>query len=378
MSFPLLKCRRPRRILQAITPARMSGAEMQLVRMTRLMTGRGHSIATIIKRGSPAIAEMRRLGLVVEPRAIKGKANLLAMMVLALCARRHRADLIQSTLSTASWWSGWLESLGGPPSIGHVQGFTSGAWHRRQTHLLAVSHAVKEHLVAEGLDRDRITVLYNALSPDEFYPTRDPAIVRAELGANADTPVVGTFAHLSAKKGHRELFEAIPKVLREAPKTQFWIVGQGTLLGELQAVAQQQGFQDSVRFLGFRRDVADLMNAINVMALPSRREPCALVYTEAALSRKPVVACRAGGSPESIADGETGLLVPVRDPAAIAEALLMLLTNRDRSARMGRAGFERALQLFGWDRFIYTLEGVYERVLDERPMKSGCIKRPAA
>ena len=378
MPTPLSQCRTPRRVLQVITPSRMSGAEMQLVRMTPHMIARGHDVATIIKRNSPAIAEMHRLGLAAQPRRISGKFNPFALPALARAAREHRAEIIQSTLSTASWWSGWLERFGGPPSIGHVQGFTSALWHRHQTHLLAVSNAVKQHLVNQGIPPERFTVLHNAMSPDDFYATRDPLIVRAEHGAEADTPVVGTFAHLSKKKGHFDLFAAMPAVLRELPKTQFWIVGQGKLWRELHEIAEKTGVMNNVRFLGFRRDVADLMNAIDVMALPSRREPCALVYVEAALSRKPCIACRSGGAPESIEDGQTGILVPTRDSAAIAESLLSLLTNRDRSTRMGQAAYERAVGLFGWDRFIYTLEQVYERVLDESAANRKSSQRSAA
>ena len=378
MPNPLTQCRTPRRVLQVITPSRMSGAETQLVRMTPRMVGRGHSIATIVKRSCPAIAEMYRLGLTIKPRRISGKINPTALLVLSNAAREHRAEIVHSTLSTASWWSGWLERFGGPPSIGHVQGFTSALWHRHQTHLLAVSTAVKQDLVNQGISSERITVLHNAISPDDFYATRDPLIVRAEHGAEADTPVVGTFAHLSQKKGHYDLFAAMPAVLRELPKTQFWIVGQGKLWRHLHDIAEKTGVMSNVRFLGFRRDVADLMNAIDVMALPSRREPCALVYIEAALSRKPCIACRSGGAPESIEDGRTGLLVPTDDSAAIAESLLSLLTNRDRSTRMGQASYERAVGLFGWDRFIYTLEQVYERVLDESAANRKSNERKAA
>jgi glycosyltransferase involved in cell wall biosynthesis len=365
-------------VLQVITPSRMSGAEMQLVRMTPHMEARGHAVGTLVKTGSPAIPEMHRLGLVTFSRRISGKVNLAAIPILASSARQHRAEIIQSTLSTASWWSGWLERLGGPPSIGHVQGFTSALWHRNQSHLLAVSHAVKRHLVKQGIDTERFTVLHNAISPDDFYATRDPILVRAELGAEADTPVVGTFGHLSRKKGYRDLFDAIPVVLRQLPKAQFWIVGEGKLWEELHQTAEQTGVMQNVRFLGFRRDVANLMNAIDVMALPSRREPCALVYVEAALSRKPSIGCRSGGAPESIAEGETGLLVPVGDGAAIAESLLTLLTNRDCAARMGRAAYDRAVGIFGWDRFIHTLERVYERVLDENPAHRRSGVRSAA
>jgi glycosyltransferase involved in cell wall biosynthesis len=364
-----------RRVLQVITPSHMSGAEMQLVRLTRRMEARGHLFSTVLKRHCPAAEEMRRLGLEVEELPIGGKLNLAAPAILAHRARQVRAHVVQSTLSTASWWCGWLDRLGGPPSIGHVQGFTSARWHRLQTHLLAVSQAVKDDLVEQGIDAQRITVMHNALAPEEFRPTRDPAAVRLDMGAESGTPIVGTFGHLSEKKGYWELFQAIPQVLRACPRAQFWIVGQGVLRDELETTARRHGFLSHVRFLGFRRDVADLMNAIDVMALPSHREPCALVYVEAALSGKPIVACRAGGAPESIADGETGLLVPVRNSRAVAEAVITLLTNRDRAQQMGRAGYERALDLFGWDRFVRTLEGVYERVLDQHV---GTTRRRAA
>jgi glycosyltransferase involved in cell wall biosynthesis len=237
---------------------------------------------------------------------------------------------------------------------------------------------VKDDLVSQGIEAEKITVLYNALAPEDFRPSRDSLSVRAEFGAHAATPVIGTFAHLSEKKGHRELFAAMPTVLRELPATQFWIVGEGKLLHELENAARRNGAHASVRFLGFRRDVADLMHAIDVMVLPSHREPCALAYLEAALARKPVVACRAGGAPESIADGETGILVPVRQSDTIATAILTLLNDRSRAAHMGRAGYERARDLFGWERFTETLEGVYERVLDERGTGSRSPNRSAA
>jgi len=375
---PLPPVRRTRRVMQVITPSHMSGAEMQLVRLTRQMQARGHRLTTVIKRGCPATAEMWRLGIDAKPLPIGGKLNALAIHVLAQHARQSRAEVIQSTLSTASWWCGWLERLSGLHTIGHVQGFTSARWHRQQSHLLAVSQAVKDDLVAQGIAAEKITVLFNALGPAEFVARRDPRHVRDEIGATDNTMVVGTIAHLSEKKGFRDLFAAIPAVCRGFPRVQFWIVGQGQLRDELEATARRNGTINNVRFLGFRRDMADLMNAIDVMALPSHREPCALVYIEAALMRKPILACRAGGAPESVADGESGLLVPVRDSRAIATALCELLDNRARARAMGQFGYDRARDLFGWPRFIRTLEGVYDRVLDERSETLGVPRRRAA
>jgi glycosyltransferase involved in cell wall biosynthesis len=353
----------PRRVLQVITPSHMSGAETQVLRVTRRMRDRGHTIPVIVKHRSSAVDEMQSRGFDVETARIGGKFNLFALPAIARAARRHSVELTQSNLSTASWWCGWLEALGGPKSIGHVHGFTSAAWHRRQSHLLAVSGAVRDDLIEQGIPRERITVLWNALDAEEFQPSRDPLAVRSEFGAEADTPVIGTFGHLSIKKGYRELFEAMPQVLRAFPNAQFWVMGQGPLRDELEATARAGGFWNSVRLAGYRRDAADVMNALDVFCLPSHREPCALVYVEAALLKKPIVACRAGGAPESIADGETGLLAPPQDARGIAEALLTLLENRDAARRMGQAGHDRARELFNWPRYIATLEGVYDRVL---------------
>lgn len=352
-----------RRILQVITPSHMSGAEMQLVRLTKRMTARGHAMPVLVKSGSPAISEMEHLGMDVDVARIGGKVNVAAPALIAQAAKRHRVDIVQSTLSSASWWCGWMETFGGPKSIGHVQGFTSAKWHSKQTHLLCVSNAIKQHMVDQGISPAKITVLYNALEQDEFVPTRTPLEVRKEFGADAQTPVIGTFGHLSVKKGYRELFDAIPRILKLFPTTQFWVMGTGKLREELETKAHNEGFLENVRFNGFRRDTADLMNAIDVMALPSHREPCALVYIEAALSARPIVGCNAGGSPESIANGETGLLVPVGDGPAVAEAILTLLDNREFARKMGEAGRERARDVFSWGRFTSTLEGVYERVL---------------
>jgi glycosyltransferase involved in cell wall biosynthesis len=284
---------------------------------------------------------------------------------IALAARRHKIDLLHSHLSSASWWCGWLEQIGGPPSVGHVHGFTSAAWHRRQRHLIACSAAVKADLIAKGIAAERITVMHYPVDPADVQPTRAPTEIRAEIGADAHTPVVGTFAHLSLKKGYRELVQAARLVLNRLPAAQFWCFGDGPLRPELEQTARDLGIADRFKLIGFRRDVPNLMRAIDVMCLPSHREPFGLVYIEAALAEKPVVACNAGGAPEIIFPNETGLLVPPppHNTTAIADALLTLLDNRDQAAAMGRRGRELAIERYTWPAYLKRLSELYDRVL---------------
>jgi glycosyltransferase involved in cell wall biosynthesis len=288
-----------------------------------------------------------------------------------------------------------------------VHGFTSARWHSRQSHLIACSAAVKDDLIKKGIPANRITVMHSPVDPSDQCPTRLPALVRAEFGAEPDTPVVGTFAHLSPKKGYRELIRAAEIVLRRAPRTQFWCFGEGPLHGELAQYARDAGIAHRFKLLGFRRDVPDLMRAIDVMCLPSHREPFGLVYVEAALAAKPVIACDSGGAPEIIAHGETGLLVPPPFPPDVmeannirpayffgrrrsphfppaqnidqlAKAILTLLDNRCVARDMGRRGRELALQRYNWSSYLTQLEALYERALDQATAPAPLVMQPAA
>ena len=131
----------------------------------------------------------------VKPRPVAGvqttleKFFPLALVALSRALRRHEPTVLYSHLSTASWWCGWLEQMAGPPSVGHVHGFTRAVWHRRQRLLVAVSLAVKEHLVGQGIEPDRIRVLHNPVDPDDVTPTRSPRAARyATVSSTVSAP----------------------------------------------------------------------------------------------------------------------------------------------------------------------------------------------
>jgi glycosyltransferase involved in cell wall biosynthesis len=352
----------PLRVLHAITPSRMAGAETFLARLLEHARGGRIDHRCVVSRDSPALGELRAAGVDFEPAGIGGKMNVMAVANLARAARETSASLIDSHLSSASWWCGWLERMGGVPTIGHVHGFTSARWHRGQTHLVTCSQAVKQDLVDKGFDSDRITPMHLPVEPADVAPTRSRAAVRAEFGVDDNTPVVGTFAHLSIKKGYRELVVAAEQVLRAMPRAQFWCFGEGALRDELTQTATALGIADRFRLMGFRRDVADMMRAVDVMALPSHREPFGLVYVEASLCERPVIACQAGGAPEIIEAGESGLLVPPKSPPELAAAILELLGDRSRAEAMGRRGHEICRERFTWPTYIEKISQLYETV----------------
>ena len=352
------------RLLHAITPSRVAGAETLLTRLLARQISAGHDTHAVLSRKPQIVQHFRALDLGVTPLPISGKFNPRALVALRREVHARQVDVLHSHLSTASWWCGWLEKIGGPPSLGHVHGFTSALWHRRQRHLITCSAAVRTHLLDQGIAADRVTALPNPVDPLDVMPSRSAFDVRAEFGTDANTPVVGCFAHFSRKKGWLDLIAAAPDVLKSQPRAQFWCVGDGPLAATLKAEVARLRIAKNFRFPGFRSDVADIMNAVDVMCLASHREPFGLVYVEAGLLSKPVIGCRAGGAPEVIVDRESGVLVDPHSPRAIAESISMLIADASLSQRLGQTGRSLALERFGWPRYLASLDEIYERLME--------------
>lgn len=234
---------------------------------------------------------------------------------------------------------------------------------RRCAALVAVSEDTRRAYLEQGYP-DRIEVVYNGIELDEARP---PGTLRAELEIPDGAPLVGEVARLCDVKGQRELIEA----LAEIPDARLVLFGRdleqgGAFQIGLEQTAEQLGVRDRVVFAGHRDDVARLIGDLDVVALPSWTEGLPVVALEAMAQRRAVVATPVGGTPEVVADGETGLLVPPRDPSALAGAIRKLLADPDRRSRMGEAGYRRAKELFSADAMTRRVLAVYDRVSSPR------------
>jgi glycosyltransferase involved in cell wall biosynthesis len=154
-------------------------------------------------------------------------------------------------------------------------------------------------------------------------------------------------------------------VLRTCPDAQLLLAGQGDRRPALEAQAAAAGISHAVTFLGFVSDVRVVLAAADVFAMPSLSEGLGVAALEAMAMARPVVATDAGGLPESVIHGETGLLVPAGDADALAEALMALLSDRQRARAMGEAGRQRALAHFDCAPIVDRVIALYHEVLSE-------------
>jgi glycosyltransferase involved in cell wall biosynthesis len=353
------------RILQVITPSRYSGAERVCVELSEELKELGHRVEVVTKPNSHLATALADRGVKCHVIRIGGKLNLAAPLLIARTARHVEADVIHTHLSTASLWGSAAGRLLRIPVITHVHALNTPIWYRGASHLVAVAQAVHDHLVAHGIPPDRISVVHNATDFSDLPPPRTRADLKADLGISDRGPLIVVTAHLSAKKGHRSLFQALDIVRRKGVGFQCLCLGEGPELGRLRDLVERLGLGDGVRFPGFRDDARQIVGAADVVVLPSvRGEGLPLSLLEAAALGKPAVASCLAGLPEIVVNDETGYIVEPGDPRALASALEHLLSDAALRQRMGQAARRRAQELFSRDRRARAVERVYLRALD--------------
>jgi glycosyltransferase involved in cell wall biosynthesis len=228
------------------------------------------------------------------------------------------------------------------------------------TRVIAVSRGAADFLVhGKGYPAHKVVVVPNGRDLTRFAPGRDRDAVRAELGLPGHGPVVGVVGRLEAQKGHVHLLDAWPDVVAIHPGARLVLVGDGSLRESLAERARTAGVADSVLFTGFRADVPRVLDAIDVVALPSLHEGMPLTVIEAAAAGRPVVATAVDGTPEVVVDGQTGYLVPPADAPALSRALIALLGDRDALSRMGREAARWARERFDIATHVEATARVY-------------------
>ena len=239
-------------------------------------------------------------------------------------------------------------------------------WVRAKTkHFIAISQAVTQNMLARReAPVDKITVVPNGLSCETVSP-EDAAVLRAEFRIAPYAPLLVCVARLEAEKGIASLLAAFRAVGERVLDARLLVVGEGSQRQGLEAEARELGIARAVQFAGFREDARTAIAAADVFVLPSPAEPFGLVLLEAMALGKAVVAMNAGGPREIVVMGETGLLVPPDDPAALAEGLVRLLSAPGERQRLGDGGRRRYEEHFTTQRMADATRQVYERAVGQ-------------
>ena len=375
---------RPVRVLEVIASSRGGGASHVFDLATHLNQARFNVRVAMPEDGGNVTAEdFARHGITFAPVEIAGGFSVAAVAHL----RRLLAevDLLHLHGARAAMFGRLAAaSLGKrrPRIVYTIHGFAAPHYPapRRQVllgvertlapwvdHFIAVSHDEKRALVAAGVARpDHVAVVWNGINLERFETSQvDAAALRQSLGVPPDATLITTTCRLFKPRDFDTLLQAMRRVVDRLPAAHLLIVGDGPLRAEIVAQVDALALNTHVTLAGWRRDMPEIYAASDLFVLTTWGwEGLPLTVLEAMAAGKAIVATRAGGIPEIVVEGETGLLAEPRNASALAEALARLVGDAAFCQRAGAAGHARALQFFDVRRMVEKTAEVYEQVLE--------------
>lgn len=314
-------------------------------------------------------------GLELVPLAPKSEMDFTAAWRLNRVIKRIKPDVIHAHDAHGVAMAGLALSFGASTAKGgepplvvsrrvdfHLRGNSFSRWKHRQVDcFIAASEAIRQMLVSDGVPADRTVTVHEGIDVD--HVVSQPLVdVHQAFFLPHGAPVVGNIAALVPHKGQRHLIEAAHIVVQKLPDVRFVILGEGELREPLERLIKEYRLEKHVLLPGFRTDVLGCLKSFDLFVMSSVTEGLGTSLLDAMACSRPIVATEAGGIPEVVSHGVTGLLVPPRDHTAMADAIVTLISDKARRQAMGEAGFARVNEQFSVERMIAGTAAVYARV----------------
>ncbi len=347
------------------------GGQNQVLLTVLGLRALGHR-AMLVAHPDGQLLQRAKEGLDLLPLTPRLEMDLNAAWRLSRVVRQLKPDILHAhdphAVAMAGLALSMSTALAKPPLVAsrrvdfHLRGTSLSRWKYRQVDcFICASTAIRSMLIADGVPEMRAVVIHEGVDIDHI-DAAPPANLHEDLFLPHLAPIVGNVAALVPHKGQRHLIEAALRVLPQVPDARFVIAGEGELRATLEHQIREHRLEKHVLLAGFRPDVLSVHKAFDIFVMSSLTEGLGTSLIDAMACGKPIVATTAGGIPEVVTDGETGILVPPRDPARMAEAIAALLKDEPLRRRLGEAGRRRAVTHFSAERMVKETLRLYRRV----------------
>jgi glycosyltransferase involved in cell wall biosynthesis len=365
------------RILFLSTSMGMGGADKQLLSAAQELRSRGHDVLIVsLTALGPMGMESRRTGIPTEslemPRGFPDPRGMLRLMRLV---RGWKPDVLHSHMIHANLMARALRVVVPVPAmVGTIHNIYEGGllwmWAYRLSNrwvdgMTIVSQAAADRFIGERIvPRELLRVVPNGVALDRFCDLPSDARTALRRSMEVDDCFVWiAVGRFEIAKDYPTMLRAFAEVVKQQPRAVLLLIGRGSLQPETEALVRELGLERSVRFLGVRHDVPELMSAADGYLMSSAWEGMPMVLLEAAAAGLPIVATRVGGNNEVVRDGETGFLVSPRDPKALAQAALRLMGSGENERQaMGRQAREHVRAHYALERVADQWESLYREI----------------
>jgi len=349
-------------LLYLATDSKIGGAENVILALIKGLDRNKYSIYLLVLSGAgPLIKEAKKLGIEAVSLKMKTRFDFISLLKIFPYLRGKKIDILHTHLYHSNILGYFIKKWKKIPIFLYtshglpikknspLSQVNNSIMRKVNQRVIAVSSDIKRKLINYGkVKPEKIIVVYNGVDADQFIFKRESKNI-----------FVGTVANLRPVKGHQYLLRAIPIVLERIPAAKFLIVGQGPLRKDLERLAKRLKITKNVIFTGYQKNIAEILAKLTLFILPSIRETFPVCLLEAMAASLPVVATDVGGIPEVVKDKETGLLVPPKNPEALATAILTLLQDKERAKNMGIAGRKKIEQDFTVEMMVRRNDEIY-------------------
>lgn len=370
------------RLLCMLDELDIGGTEQQILELVRgIDRDRFEPMVCCFRHGRKA-QEIADLGVPVFQVEKSHKLDAGIILRIAKLLREHRIDILQTYLWTANTWGRVAARMAGTPVVVAsernvdiweqsykrlIGGYLAGATDK----IIANSEAVREYLLGRGgLAPEKVVRIYNGVNFERFEKPFDPLERRRELGMPNNALLAGVVARVEPAKDHDTLLHALASVREETSNLHLAVVGDGRQTERLTALAHELGIGDRVHFTGFRTDAAEWIRTFDFSVLSSVKEGLSNTVIESMAAGKPVIATAVGGNPEVIVEGETGFLLPPRQPELFGAAIANLVAHPAKIRELGAASKIRVESLFSVEKMVDNTSNLYLDLIRHRRNKA--------
>ncbi len=369
----------PLRILQLYPKEDyFTGAAIQLRELTWGLAARGHHVVVATRPSAIWAEKTAEAGIPYYPLPMRSEVDLASVPRLVRIIRAHRIQIVHAQKGkarTLAMIAGLFvripvlvlnRGVSFPLDRFNRLGYTT----RRVSAIVAVCESIKRGLVAQGVPAEKIEVIYSGTDTDRFHPGVDGSTMRKEIGLGSENFLI-TQIGIRSWKGNDDVLDAMARVAPKAPHARLLFVGANEAKARvMRERAAARGLSEAASVFLHREDIPEILAASDC-CVDASYAGLGLTGTlrEALAVETPVIGTDIEGNPELIRDGETGLLVPPRNPAALAQAILRMIENPGRAKEMARAGRRLVEAQFSTRAKVERTEALYARLLTDRRRK---------